>query len=211
MLRHLASGMTLMVGLAVAMPAPVSAQATDAISDLPSGSYELDLSHASLLWKVNHMGLSMYTARFTNFDADVTLDAADLSKSDVSVVIKAASVETDFPFETKDWDKELADDAKWFNSGEYPDITFKATGIEVTGDNTGKIAGNLTMLGQTHPTTLDVTLNGAMKSHPFSKKPVMGFTASGVIDRTRWGMKTFAPMIGKDVELVIQAEFYKAE
>ncbi|MEM9879963.1 MAG: YceI family protein, partial [Pseudomonadota bacterium] len=171
------------ISLALALALPFAgvidtAQAQQvALSALPAGKYKMDLSHSSLLWKVNHLGLSMYTARFTDFDTDLMLNSKDPAKSDMTVTVKAASVKTDYPGK-RDWDGELANDPKFFNSKEYPDITFTAKSMDVTGENTGKVMGDLTFLGNTGPVTLDVVFTGAMAAHPFSKKPVMGFTAT---------------------------------
>jgi len=51
------------------------------LSDVPSGKYKMDLTHASIVWKVSHNGLSNYVARFTDFDIDLNLDSDDLAKS----------------------------------------------------------------------------------------------------------------------------------
>lgn len=199
------------VSLSFALPAASLAQDTP-LSAMPSGKYELDLSHASLLWKVKHLGLSMYTARFIDFDAEVMLDADTFEDSALSVTIEADSVTTDYPYlERVDWDEELATGEKFLNAGKYPQITFTSTQIEAMDETTGKITGDLTFLGQTHPVTLDVTFFGAMEAHPRSKKPMMGFSATGSFERSKFGMGHLIPIVGDTVELVIQTEFSKAE
>ena len=52
--------------------APALAQA--APIDAPAGEYVLDKTHASITWKVKHLGLSNYTARFASFDSVLVLD-----------------------------------------------------------------------------------------------------------------------------------------
>ena len=77
--------------------------------DIPSGRYEVDPAHVSVTWKIGHLGLSNYTARFVNPASTVMLDAADVAKSKLDVTIKTRSVRTDFPFADKiDFDKESA-------------------------------------------------------------------------------------------------------
>jgi polyisoprenoid-binding protein YceI len=56
-----------LAGPAFATGQPLSTEPLTA----PSGDYALDKTHASLTWRVSHLGLSNYTARFTNFDAQV--------------------------------------------------------------------------------------------------------------------------------------------
>ncbi|MEO1329488.1 MAG: YceI family protein [Pseudomonadota bacterium] len=196
------------------LAAPAAAQSADA----PSGAYNLDPTHASVVFKVAHLGLSDYTARFTKFDIALNLDAENPANSTVTATIDPSSVETEYPGAT-DFNGEIANDAKFLNAGQFPEITFTSTSVEPTGDNTAKVTGDLSMLGATQPVTLDVVLNGALANHPFAKKPAVGFTATGEFDRTVWGMAHLTNTLGADgpaivsptVSFEIQAEFIKAE
>ena len=181
------------------------------IGGMPSGLYTLDKSHASLTWKVSHLGLSNYTARFTRFDVDLDFNAQDPVRSRVRATIDPTSVKTDYPEpEKKDFDKELSMGESWFNSEQFPQITFMSTAVEKTGDNTGKITGDLTFLGVTKPVTLDVTFNKAIGNHPFANKPALGFSATTMIKRSDFGLNTYIPQIGDEVEIMIEAEFFYA-
>lgn len=180
-------------------------------SELPSGNYSLDKTHASLIWKVSHVGLSDYTARFTDFDADINYNPEDPTLSSVTVTINPMSIETDYPnAEEKDFNAKLATGEEWFNAENFPEITFTSTKITMNeGDNTGKMRGDLTFLGVTKPVTLDVTFNGGYLEKPFAGVPAMGFSATGMIDRSEWGFDTYEPGIGGDVEILIETEFHK--
>jgi polyisoprenoid-binding protein YceI len=48
--------------------------------DVPAGEYKIDLSHASIVWKVSHLGLSNYVARFAEFDATIDYNSNDIEK-----------------------------------------------------------------------------------------------------------------------------------
>jgi polyisoprenoid-binding protein YceI len=202
-----------LVLLAAMLLLPLNAQAQPVIVPtplpaMPVGVYELDKSHASLIWKVSHLGLSNYAARFTDFDAKLTLDPKDPTKSSVAVTVNPASVKTDYPNAVeKDFDKVLAEGAEWFNTSKFPKIEFVSTALERTGEKTGRMTGNLTFLGVTKPVVLEVTFNNAMAKMPFSGKPTVGFSASGSIKRSEWGMATYIPTIGDEVQLLIEAEF----
>ncbi|HCS22960.1 MAG TPA: polyisoprenoid-binding protein, partial [Rhodospirillaceae bacterium] len=67
-----------------ALPASAQDMQMTPWKDMPAGVYTVDKYHASLTWKVMHAGLSNYTARFKSFDADITFDPADITKSKVS-------------------------------------------------------------------------------------------------------------------------------
>ena len=183
----------------------VSANA-DPLEGQPSGSYSVDLTHASVVWKVSHFGFSTYVGRFNDFSAEIELDSENFEKSSVSVDIKVDSLDTDYPFpEKEDFNKVLAED--WFKSADHPSITFKSTSVSSLNESSFKITGDLTLMGQSHPITLDATLNGATPSHPFLKIPLVGFSATTEIDRTVWGLSKFAPKIGAKVAIEIEGEF----
>lgn len=182
----------------------VLAQAIDA----PSGVYALDPTHASVTWRVMHLGLAKYTARFAKIDAELTLDSADPTKSKVFVSIDPQSVRTDFPNpEKEDFDKKLATGGDWFNGVKFPQIVFHSRSLERLTPTTGKMTGDMTFLGVTKPMTFDVTLNAAMKAHPFTKKAALGFSAVAKIKRSDWGFSTYVPNIGDEVEILVEAEF----
>jgi polyisoprenoid-binding protein YceI len=186
--------------------APAFAQGA---TQAPAGQYVVDKTHASVNWKGLHQGLSWYNARFTNFDIQLTFDPADVTKSKVTATIDPKSIETDYektraPGETEDFNAELANEARFFNSAKFPQITFASTAITKTGANTGKMTGNLTFLGVTKPITLDVTYIGN-RNDPRLKKHKVGFQAVGTINKTTWGM---APggSIADEVKIEINAE-----
>ncbi len=199
------AGVAFVAGMALAAAATTVSAAS---LDVPSGVYKMDPTHASLVWRVNHIGLSRYTARFTKFDINLDLNAEDVTKSKVSATLDPLSVRTDY-VGSKDFDKEISSDPKYLNAGKFPEITFTATGIEATGDTTGKMTGDLTMLGVTKPVTFDITLNGAQKKHPFAQKPAVGFGAVGTIKRSDYGFTHLLPLVGDEVTLMIEAEFIK--
>lgn len=171
---------------------------------MPSGEYALDLSHASVVWKLSHAGFSTYLARFADFDIKLNLDAEEFSKSAVEVDIKVASVQTAFPTGPS-FDEKIADSI--LNAGEHPSILFKSTSVSALTGQAFTIQGDMTMNGQTHPVTLNATLNKSVLSHPFKKVPAIGFSAVTTIDRTAWGVDKYAPTIGADVTIEIEAEF----
>lgn len=177
-------------------------------AEMPAGKYTLDKTHAQLHWRVSHLGLINYTARFTDFDATLVYDPKDPEKSSLEATVNPLSLETDYPYpEETDFDKKLSEGKDWLNGKKFPTIKFTSTELKKIDDKTGTITGNLNFLGVTKPMTLNVTFNGAMAKQPFSKKPTLGFSAVGKIKRSDWGLTTYVPNIGDEVELLIEAEF----
>ncbi len=198
----------LAAALVSALTLPAAAQSLD----IPSGSYSNDRTHTAVVWKINHFGFSTYTAMFdrAGIAATVELDAEDVSKSTLTVDMADAAIVTAHPIEfdprSIDFDEEIAS-PMFLDSATKP-IRFQSTAIEVTGENTAKITGDLTLNGQTHPVVLDATLNQAIV-HPMAGIPAFGISASAVIDRTTWGIDALAGPVGTDVTLEIAAEFFQ--
>lgn len=180
-------------GLLVLPPAIGGVQAAE--------TYTLDSGHADVVFMVSHFGYSDTIGRIGDVKGTITFDEAAVENSAVDIVMQSASLDTNH---TKR-DEHLKS-ADFFNVEEHPTITFKSTGIAKTGDNTGTLTGDLTLLGVTKPVTLDVTFN-LKAPHPIlTGKEAVGFSARGSIKRTDFGMATYAPAIGDDVELIIEVE-----
>ena len=200
-----------LLGLAaLAFAAPVAAQSIAA----PSGSYSLDPTHASVVWRVKHIGLSPYTARFEKFDMKLDLNVEDPSKSSITATIDPASVSTGFPG-AKDFNGEVAGPG-FLDSDAHPKIEFVSTKVEPLADNKAKITGNLTLLGVTKEVELMAELTGSIDSHPFAGKPAVGFLVYGSFDRTEFGSTNLTQTVGNggmivdsSVEVMITAEFVK--
>jgi polyisoprenoid-binding protein YceI len=177
---------------------------------LPEGSYEIDRAHSSLTWKVDHLGLSSYTARFARFDAVLNIDPARPESAKVLVTIEPASVRTDYPFpETSDFDKDLAEGEDFFDAKKFSRIIFSSTKVERTGKTTACVTGDLTIRGITKSITIQVTLNGA-KAHPMAGVPALGFSGIAKLKRSDFGMTFMLPLVGDEVTLLIEAEFLKS-
>jgi len=176
----------------------------------PSGDYSVDLTHASIIWKVSHLGFSTYVGRFNDFSADLSLDSSDFTKSSVDVDIKVDSIDTAYPLsDEEDFNQKLS--KKWFKSEVHPSITFKSKSVSDLVDGKAKVKGDLVLLGQSHEVVLDVVFNKGAANHPFKKVPVVGFSAKTSIDRTVWGFTKYAPNIGAQVEIEIEGEFLKTK
>lgn len=196
-----------LAALALAFSAPALAQAPKLqTAEAPSGTYVSDQSHTSVTFKVRHLGLSNYTARFTKVQSTVDYDAADPTRSRLNVTIDPKSLRTDFPFpEKEDFDAVLAGE-KWLDAAKNPEIRFVSRAIKRTGPKRGQLTGDLTLHGVTKPVTLDATWSGAVV-HPFRKVPVFGVSARGTFNRSDFGVSNLVPLVSDEVEVVVEAEY----
>lgn len=195
----------LLLPLALSACAFTAEQTPQSLKSLPSGAYQLEKPHASLFFRVKHLGLSNYTVRLADFDATLDFNPAQPAASKVHAIINPMSVQTDHPTD-KDWDRRIGADI--LRGTQFPQITFDSTKIEVTGPFTGRVTGDLAFMGETHPVTLDVTYNGGMDAAVlYEGRAAVGFSARGTFKRSDWGSKRYSEFVGDDVEIVIEAEF----
>ncbi len=180
---------------------PLVARAATAQPVLTAGVYLLDSARSSLHWKVSNPGLSNYTARFTRLEATLDIDPAKLQEAKLAVIVDPTSLRTDFPF-AESFDKELIEDAAFFNSAKFPKINFASTKIEQTSETTFKVTGDLTLVGVTKPLTIDVTLT-APKEQPGNSKSALAFSATSTLKRSGFGIVTRI-FVSDDVLLVIE-------
>ncbi len=165
--------------------------------------YEFDTVHSQIIFFVDHLGFAKSEGEFLHFDGGFTFDPENVEASSVDVTIDTSSISLD----DEKWDAHMKN-ADFFDVEKYPTMTFKSTGIEKTSENTGKLTGDLTMLGQTHPVTLDVKMN-KVGTHPRSGNQHAGFSATGTLNRSQWGMEYGLPMVGDEVEMRIEVEASK--
>ncbi len=199
-------------------PAAPSVEATAVKIEAPAGKYAIDRNHAMMAFQIDHLGLSNYVARFTDYSVSLDLDPADISASSVKVNIKAASIAADYPGDYKashaktgfeSWAEDLAKSDKFFNSEKYPDITFESTSVEDAGDGSLEVVGDLTLLGKTQSVTLNVDVVGSAAAHPFTGAGAVGFSARGSFKRSGFGMTHLVdpPLVGDEVTLLFEGEF----
>ena len=197
----------LLLPLAFSACALTAQQTPQSLTSLPTGAYQMEKPHASLLARVKHMGLSYYTVRLTDFDATLDFDPAKPAASKVHAIINPLSVQADHPTDTG-WDAKIGTD--FLKGGQFPQITFDSTKVDPTGQFTGTVTGNLTFRGITKPVTLTVTYNGGLDSAVlYGGRPAVGFSAHGSFKRSDYGFTDYLSAVSDDVEIVIEAEFTK--
>lgn len=148
----------------------------------PGRQYPIDSSHSTVGFSVPILGgLSQVTGKFNDFAITLNVDEKDVTKSSVSVVIKATSIDTGI--ERRDNHLRNAD---FFDVEKYPEITFKSERIEKKGKQF--IAhGPLTMHGVTKQIALPFTVTGTFKN-PTNNKMVVGYSAKMVLNRRDFGI-----------------------
>ncbi len=165
--------------------------------------YFLDPEHLSIGFLVHHIGFAKVFGIFQEAEGTFTFDEDAPAVSGIAVTVETDSIFTNH----KKRDQHLRS-SDFLNSKKHPEMTFAGTSSEQTGPRTGKITGDLTLHGETHPLTLDVTWNKS-GVYPFGHEDyVVGISARGTVKRSLYGM-TYAVengWVGDDVELIIEFE-----
>ncbi|MGO9483804.1 MAG: YceI family protein [Rhodomicrobium sp.] len=168
-------------------------------------AYTFDNNHTEVRLCWNHLGVSRQCAHFLKYDGVLQYDQANPENSTVNVTFATDSIETLVPVFNEHMRSE-----KLFDAKKFPEITFKSTKFQKTGDKTGKVTGDLTIKGVTKPATLDVTLNFA-GIQPMSKKQTLGIGAVTALKRTDYGVSYATPYVSDEVSIEIQTEMYKKD
>lgn len=157
---------------APASPAPVLAGST----------YGIDTTHSSVVFKINHAGVSNFYGVFQKLSGTIEWDKASPESTVINATIDAGSVSTGNPARDEHLKK-----PDFFNSKEQPTITFKSTGVKKTGENTFDLTGEITLLGKTKPVTAKLAYTGEKDAgKQFGYRA--GFEATFTIKRSDFGM-----------------------
>jgi len=176
--------------------------------DAQASGWKLDKSHSKIGFTVKHMVISEVQGNFKDFDITINSSKDDFSDAQVGVVIKAASINT----ESEGRDKDLRSD-NFFSAEKFPEIKFKSTKFEKSGDNIYKIYGDLTIRDTTKQVVFDVVHNGTLKT---SRGLMSAWKATLSMNRFDYGLKwnrmieTGGLVAGEMVHITITLELRKA-
>lgn len=164
-------------------------------------NFVFDTTHSQIVFDYNHLGFSTTTGMFSGVTGTIVFDAEDPAASSVNASFPVASLMTG----DKGRDEHFLSADFFGSEAAAPEVTFVSKSIEVTGDNTALITGDLTLNGVTKETVLDTVLN-QQGNHPMANKPWMGFDATTTLKRSDFNMGMFAPAVSDEVAVTISVE-----
>jgi polyisoprenoid-binding protein YceI len=164
-------------------------------------SYELNKDHTDITFQISHAGFTMKHGSFAEMSGTLNLDAEHLDVSSADITVAMNSIKTNH--EKRDNDLQSP---KFLDSVQYPTMHFASTKVFQTGTNKLDVVGNLTLHGVTKPLTLHATVN-RIGPTPFGNAQTAGFSASGTLKRSDFGITGMIPMLGDEIAIAIDAEF----
>lgn len=186
-------------------PLALIAALTAAPAFAEAEKYVLDPSHSQIVFSYNHLGYSTSYGMFGGFEGQIAFDQANPAASSVQVSFPVTTMLTGWQAR---FDHFMSPD--FFGATEDKTVSFKSTAIEVTGEKTAKITGDLMLNGVTKSVTLDAALTQAGE-HPMEKKPWAGFTGTTTLLRSDYKLGMFAPYVSDEVQVMISVEAMKAD
>jgi polyisoprenoid-binding protein YceI len=162
------------------MTNPTTFTPATTLADL-SGTYTLDSAHTRIGFVARHAMVTKVRGQFNDFEGSGVVDPSDFTKSTVTVIIQAASIDT----RNEQRDAHLRSN-DFLAMEEYPQITFTSTGIQQTGPTSVELTGDLTIRGITNTVTIPFEFEGAA-TDPYGNLRV-GFEGSVVINRKDYGV-----------------------
>ena len=169
-----------------------------------SATYKIDKDHSTVSFKIRHL-FSQVRGNFRDFEGTIQFDPQDLDASTAEAKIKAESIDTNV--EKRDAHLRSKD---FFDTAQYPDITFKGTKFTKKTEQTGTLEGLLSLHGVEKPVILDVEIHGVGKD-PWGNTRA-GFTGATNINRKDFGLnwnetlETGGVLVGDEVEIILDIE-----
>ena len=177
-----------------------------------AGHYTADPHHTLVEWSVDHLGFTPYFGLFGDVTGTLDIDPAHPEQTRVAVTIPVAAVTVASPGLKQHLLKPpTTEGGKPDFFGPSPDdARFVSTMVRVTGEQQAELTGNLTLNGITRPVTLQVQFHGAGKMPAeMGGGELVGFVATGKLNRSEFGLDFFIPLVSDQVDLKIAAAFIK--
>lgn len=178
------------------------------IANAATYTFVKDYTSVRISW--SNLGMSRQSARVMDITGTVEFDPTAPNASRVDVLMRASSLWTGVPaFD------ELLKSIEYFDVQRHPTIRFRSSGARQLSDRTGELTGELTVMGISKPVTLNVVWNFSGE-HPLATvNPnykdvfVSGFSATGVLRRSDWGLTRAVPLVSDEIELTIETELLR--
>ncbi|ALB04212.1 YceI family protein [Kocuria palustris] len=152
-----------------------------------TGTWSIDPTHSRVGFSSRHAMVTKVRGAFNDVSGTAQLDAEDMSRSQVRVVLQVASVDTRSP--QRDAHLRSAD---FFDAQQHPTIEFDSTAVDEVDENQFIVTGELTIRGVTRTISVPLELLG-VDTDPFGQLRA-GLEGSRRIDRKDWGVSWNTPL-----------------
>lgn len=176
----------------------LSCAASAASAGEPS-AFKIDPVHSQIFFSASHDGYTNPMGRMHVKEGTFRFDGDDWSTASVEATIDIGSLDMG----DESWNKKLL--SAYFDASNHPTAHYVSTGVDKTGERTGVVHGNLTLLGRTLPVDLQLTFNRAAVNG-YTLHYVAGFSADAEFKRSKFGMTRQLKDVGDDVKVHLEIE-----
>jgi polyisoprenoid-binding protein YceI len=171
---------------------------------LLADTYKIDTegAHASVEFKIKHLGYSWLVGRFNTFNGEFNYDAAKPSDATVNVNIDTTSIDSNHA----ERDKHLRS-KDFLDVATFPQAEFASQSFTDLGDGKATLVGDLTLHGVTKSVTIDVEKIGEGQD-PWGGYR-LGFEGTTSIALKDFGIDTNLGPASTHVELTLNVEGIK--
>jgi polyisoprenoid-binding protein YceI len=165
-------------------------------------SWRIAEAHTSIGFKIDANGFPTTRGRFTRYTGRILIDLDHPAKSFTSFTVDSASVDVG-----SQSFNDFVKSAVMLDVARFPTLSFTSTQVEKLDPRTARVTGNLTMLDVTKPITLTVNV----ETDPSVKGRAVGFSATGTIKRSEFGMIFGTPLIDDALEITVKTRALRDE
>jgi len=166
--------------------------------------WKLDVPKTNVDFEVAYLGNGMVEGEFQAIDGSINFDMKNPTATKINFTVDTNSVDAGGNLRNSFLRrKEL------LNTSQYPTMTFVSKSVKMVNAKEANVTGNFTVLGQTKPLTVKVVLSDVL-TDPTTRKPVINFRATGIINRYTYGVTAFPKIVGNLIPLDITGKLIAA-
>ncbi|MFZ3142420.1 YceI family protein [Psychrobacter glacincola] len=166
--------------------------------------WKLDVPKTNVDFEVKYLGKATTDGKFNKVNGAISYDVKNPTSTTINFTVYTNSIDTD---------RRLRDSflrrKELLNTKQYPTMTFVSKKVSMINPKEANVTGDFTVLGQTKPLTVRVTLSD-IENDPITSKPTLRFRATGLVDRYSYGVTAFPKVISNIIPLEISGKLIAA-
>jgi polyisoprenoid-binding protein YceI len=159
-------------------------------------SLKISPRNCRILFEVDAVGWPTTKGAFKAFQGTINVDFDNPKKSAVSFSVQSASVDAGSSSVTN-----FIRSESMLNTNAFSEMRFLSTNVEKLNDNSVRLTGNMTFMGQTRVVNFQVDVDQKQ-----SAKKQLRFSARGTLKRSEFGFVSGQPLISDDVRILVTTE-----
>lgn len=166
--------------------------------------WKLDVPKTNVDFQVAYLGKGTVEGQFNSMNGSINYDMKNPASTTINFTVNTNSIDAGGNLRNAFLRRKEP-----LNSAQYPTMTFVSKKVSMVNAKEANVTGDFTVLGQTKPLTVNVKLNN-VENDPTTRKPVIKFKATGIINRYNYGVTAFPSIVGTMIPLEISGNLVAA-